>query len=657
MGNFKKLIIGLALTTMAFTSLVGCGKKPSNQQSSGPKEHTAVSKTIGTGGGFLKDGTNVNITIPEGALKESTTISALYIEDATLLSNDISMGFLGAVEFGPSGTTFDKPVEVSLKLANPTSFYEVAVFCYDEESNRWDYVCDAEVEETIATFKVTHFSKYELLNLTQEMYLKFYDLVYEAVLNDKSDAWISESYKEYLVDYEHVMDLYTKYGNYWYEPCGLFVYGDYLINGKSGDQEALHFQVGESNKVGDKYGVSTVGGLFAKKSEFEKAKRTATETTQIIDVTVVLEYRMIKPVIQLSAAKYKLKKNESTTVTVFCHYSNPNNYFSQFQDLILDNYDLDLKVDSNHLKLEKDHVVTNGEGKATFQVTSNDAKADTVRAIFDVSGDFGTHAEGNTRIQGNEKIVYNMSGHIHEEWNYVTGSSETEDYSDSWESLIYTGKTGSVNISVDYDFAGTIAWTSGISIYGGAPVEGEISMSNVEVNVSSSPSERVCTIDHPMDKYQYECHSVEKFTDYPFESPQVEVRPAPKSTFYGEQIEEPLVSWWGYSKEDEDFYPGDYFIIINAQSCTHREYDYHRIDLHNPDMPIDETHHEEGDEYNDEYWRIYYGMPLLMCFEEKEGTQTCTIDDYFNEMGSGDTIWATDENRTTTQTITLTKQN
>lgn len=657
MGNFKKLIIGLALTTMAFTSLVGCGKKPSNQQSSGPKEHTAVSKTIGTGGGFLKDGTNVNITIPEGALKESTTISALYIEDATLLSNDISMGFLGAVEFGPSGTTFDKPVEVSLKLANPTSFYEVAVFCYDEESNRWDYVCDAEVEETIATFKVNHFSKYELLNLTQEMYLKFYDLVYEAVLNDKSDAWISESYKEYLVDYEHVMDLYTKYGNYWYEPCGLFVYGDYLINGKSGDQEALHFQVGESNKVGDKYGVSTVGGLFAKKSEFEKAKRTATETTQIVDVTVVLEYKMIKPTIQLTASKYKLKKGESTTVTAFCHHSNPHNYFSEYQELILSYYDLDLKTDANHLKLDKDHIVTNGDGKASFQVTSNDGKAETIRAIFDVSGDFGTHAEGSTRIQGNEKVVYNMTGHIHEEWNYVTGDDETRDYSDKWETDVHTGTLGSVNISVDYDFKGTITWTNGIAIYGGAPVEGVIDMTNLEVSLSTSPSSSTRKIDHPMDEYKYEFHSVETYTFYHFNTYQIEAKPAPKSTFYGEQVDGVYASWWGYPEGDEDFYPGDIFIEISGETRTNWKYDYHRIDLHIPEKPVDDVVSKDEDEFDEEYWRVMYGMPLIMCFEEKEGTQTCTIDDFFNELGSGGTINGREEERFVTQTITLTKQN
>ena len=65
------------------------------------------------------------------------------------------------------------------------------------------------------------------------MYLKLYDLVFEAYLNNKNDMWINNSYRNYLINEEHVMDMYTKYGNYWMRES----YGD-------GDYQAYYFGFG-----------------------------------------------------------------------------------------------------------------------------------------------------------------------------------------------------------------------------------------------------------------------------------------------------------------------------------------------------------------------------------------------------------------------------
>lgn len=478
MKSFKKLLVALVLMTVSVT-VIGCGKKPASDK--GPIIHETVSTTIGKDGGQLKDEDNLNISVPAGALNEDVNISATYVEDATLLSNDISMGFLGAVEFGPSGTTFNKPIQVSIKLTNTPIYNELTVFYYDEVDQYWNYSSKAVVNNNVATFEVSHFSKYEILNLTESMYLKFYDLVFEAYLDNKSDSWVSNSYRDYLINEEHVMDMYTRYGNYWYEPCGLFVYGDYLINGKSADQEALHIEVGESNKVGNKYGVSTVGGLHASKNEFEKAKKNATETTQIVDVTVVLEYKMITPVISLTAEKSQLKKGESTTVNVFCHYPNPNNYFEQYKDLPLGDYDLDLKVESRHVKIDQNHIVTGEGGKASFKATSKDGKSDTITATFDVSGDFGTHAEGKVSIIDAEADSFNFSGHITEQysWEVEMGSTDVGTGASGVTIIINEHTILRTVVTIDYDFHGKLTIDD-------TDLEGTVSVSSVNAQLSSS---------------------------------------------------------------------------------------------------------------------------------------------------------------------------
>lgn len=75
------------------------------------------------------------------------------------------MNFLGAAEFGPSGTVFKEPVEVSMKLTKVPNGSEISVFCYDEENKIWDYVTEATCEGDIAKFKVTHFSTYKCLDI------------------------------------------------------------------------------------------------------------------------------------------------------------------------------------------------------------------------------------------------------------------------------------------------------------------------------------------------------------------------------------------------------------------------------------------------------------------------------------------------------------
>ena len=283
-----------------------------------PVVHDPIQQVIGATGGEMKDDEeNLVINFPEGALNTSVNITATYVEDASIFSENVDPNFLGAVEFGPSGTTFDEPVEVKMNLIREPVNDEVGIFCYDEVNDIWDYVGQGNVDDQTVSFEVTHFSYYKTLDLTPKMTSKFDALVRSALETGKSDSWILDSFIDYLINEEYVMDYYTQYEGYWYEPCGLFVSGNYFMNGKEGDSNALSKQVGESNMVGNKFGVCKVAAETASYQEYIKQKnKPASERQEISSISFIIDYKMIKPTIVLYPEKSILDKDETVEVAV-----------------------------------------------------------------------------------------------------------------------------------------------------------------------------------------------------------------------------------------------------------------------------------------------------------------------------------------------------
>ena len=425
MKSFKRLIVSVVALSLTI-SLTGCGiirqmmsilngdysEEPSRSE---PTTHEEVTGVVGKDGGVIEDEeSNVRISIPQGALSEETTITAQYVEEPSYLEANPSMNFLGAVEFGPDGTTFEKPVEVSLQLTNTPKNNKISIFCYSEQYNQWDFVTEANVNYDVATFSISHFSKYKALDMSMEMLMKFHDLVRQAQATGQPDSWVLENFEDYLINEEHVMDIYSLFGGYWYEPCGLIIDGNYHINGKEGDPNQLTDLIGETNKVGNTYGLCHDGQLVVDAKTYKEIEGKPKEGQEIIAVGVTVYYKMIKPDIDLTASKKKLAKGESTTINIRCHYVNVSNYFDEFKDLDMDGYMLTIPRPS-HFDVDKTSVLTN-DGRASFVVTAKeDNMAETITVNFDVSGDHGVHAEGNITLNSEG---YTFEGHIKEELEF-----------------------------------------------------------------------------------------------------------------------------------------------------------------------------------------------------------------------------------------------
>lgn len=662
MGLMKKLSNVILLSSFVL-SVLGCGAKVSKPEvindpkPEPPVAHQVVNQNIGTSGGKVEDGDNVKINVPAGALSANTNISVQYVEDQSFISEKASIGFLGGIEFGPSGTTFDQPVQVSLRLTDAPKFDGLSVFCYDETYQTWDYVAPATYSNGVATFTVDHFSKYEVLDLSEAMMLKFYDLVFEAYLNGKPDSWISQTYKDYLINEKHVMDYYTTYGGYWYEPCGLFVYGQYYINGKDGDQEALHIDVGESNSFGDRFGVSNIAGLTVSREKYYKARENATETTQIVDVTVIVDYKMITPQIELSATENALKKGESATVYVYTHYAKPSNKL--FPDIVLPNYPLSLPLPLEHLYTNKDELTTNGQGKAMFVVTSRDGKAETIEVLFLVGGYFGTSVSNYISFAEKTKKTFEFTGHISQELSFeywvldpdAHGETQTGTL-DSYTLTIDENTPGKLSVKVDYDMNGIISFENRYSF------AGIISYSNVSISANGNAAKGQTTSVYIADYHDgqgnpihQEEHKTRRLEYQLFQGGgQATINPLNQVGFSGSDV----LGLTFISYDDAVNLPT--FITYEGTGYEYASYKVKTVLNSSSSESFD-----EGDATFNCKYNFNYG-PALIGVEQKAGTQTITKDNYLKSSGFFLEPYDPDcyidkesAKGSTTQTLTLTK--
>ena len=667
--NIIKHISKVLLLSSLIFSVAGCGttvkvekpEKVNDPRPEAPTPHEVVSANIGSTGGELKDGDNFKLTFPSSALSSGTNITAQYIDEQSFVSDKASPGFLGAFEFGPSGTTFDKPVTVSMNAGDQPIGDELSVFCYDEQSKCWDYVGEAKPDSTgkAVNFEINHFSKYEVLDLTPDMLNKCLDLTYEAVLYDKPDTWIRDSYKDYLVNEKRVMDYYTTSGGYYYEPCGLFVYIDYAINGRTADQDELHISEGETNSFGNTFGLSQIGGSLSSKSEFDNAKKAGFEKAENFNVTVVVDYKMITPQIELSASEQTLQKGDTAVVSVYTHYAKPTNKL--FPDIVLPNYPLSLPLPLEHLYTNKDELTTNDAGRATFTVTSRDGKAETVEVNFTYGGYFGTSVSNYVSFAAKKKKSYDFTGHISNEatvdyWimdKNATGTSSSTSVSSS-TLRIDANTPGQLRINVEFDISGIITWTESYQY------EGLISYSNIKASIQGSISEAKATVISTSDLHDGHGNPIheeeKKTTEHKYALFQgggsAVVNPINQVAFSGiEAFGLNVITFEGVGT------------MPNLATIYGTGYEYAKQTVEYTLNSETSTVNQEGSaSFPCEYW-IFMGSPIMSGVKQKEGTQTITKDNYLKNSGyladPYDPICMFDNETATasaTQTITLTKR-
>lgn len=236
----------LSILPVVFTS---CANSSGGNGSGNENNSTAsVSSVIGAAGGQVGN-ENASITIPAGALDSDTTITVKYLPKEEELTEGPMLGFAGAVEFGPSGTKFNSPAEVMVKLTQTPKNTALSIFCYDEENDRWQYESDAEIKNGYAKFEVNHFSKYRILDITPELLQKYMTIIKNNFDNGTPDTESRSQYLDYLLNTLKIMDTYELWGGQLNKCCGFIFSADYYFNGVEDDPNDLIYQYGDtSNK-------------------------------------------------------------------------------------------------------------------------------------------------------------------------------------------------------------------------------------------------------------------------------------------------------------------------------------------------------------------------------------------------------------------------
>jgi len=152
----------MALLAALIVTLVGCGSDSGDDgavtESPDLGAMTEKMITAKNGGEVALDEAGVTLSIPAGALPDDTMITAEVISTKDLSGAKAIIG--NAVEFGPDGQTFDKPVTLELEIdaKDIPKNADAVIAWYDEKAKDWVKLEGSAVEGGKVTAETTHFT-------------------------------------------------------------------------------------------------------------------------------------------------------------------------------------------------------------------------------------------------------------------------------------------------------------------------------------------------------------------------------------------------------------------------------------------------------------------------------------------------------------------
>ena len=152
MSYVRHLVFALVLGTS-----FGCSSDSGDKDTSGETAEDSITVSISAAeGGEVKLG-KAALSIPAGALSEDLEVTLEAKRPASTLPEQGSLSGL-SYDFGPDGTTFEKPVELTLPLEGKPGDGEQAVISwYDESTETWQDL-EATVSGGLITAEVEHFT-------------------------------------------------------------------------------------------------------------------------------------------------------------------------------------------------------------------------------------------------------------------------------------------------------------------------------------------------------------------------------------------------------------------------------------------------------------------------------------------------------------------
>ena len=163
--------LGLGLLCAALLGLVACsgddsgspGGNNDNDGGLGTGAEPTKKKIIAAKGGTLEtDG--AKFVFPAGALGKDLEITIVAVSTTGLPDAKKIAGKV--YELGPDGTTFDKPVKLTLDFKGTAPKGSTATVVWlDEKTDEWIALKDSAVDGQVATASTTHFTKFTVMFL------------------------------------------------------------------------------------------------------------------------------------------------------------------------------------------------------------------------------------------------------------------------------------------------------------------------------------------------------------------------------------------------------------------------------------------------------------------------------------------------------------
>jgi hypothetical protein len=128
-----------------------------NPKSTAQASSASVAITAADGGEVALG--DAKLSIPGGALADDTTVTVASSQPSSSLPEASSVQGL-VYDFGPTGTTFAKPVALTLPLAKSPGDGKEAVISYlNEDTNSWEDLTTT-TSAGVVSADIAHFSRY-----------------------------------------------------------------------------------------------------------------------------------------------------------------------------------------------------------------------------------------------------------------------------------------------------------------------------------------------------------------------------------------------------------------------------------------------------------------------------------------------------------------
>lgn len=325
----KKLFLFISITSLL--GFYGCSEKTS----------VIDEPEVNVSGGTFTVG-DVKFEIPDGALDKEIKLTAKEIatpKDLPSLKRPSDM--VAAFEFGPDGTEFKKPVKVTVTLPKAMKSGKYLVSTYIPDEDTWEGVLFADVNGTVATFEVEHFSHYAVQNITEGEVQRIMSTIVGGVMNNTNQMQIANTVERMVTDVDQMncMNRWVIEGGIFKKPSYITVNYDYSIYKDNQLTEGHGFMTyGKGDYFGyenPKNDVSGIGVYEVTSFDFEyneSIKRTSLldrrkkkwkdyvkEKQKVYSVGIQRKLEAVKPEIELTEKGTLAKKGDKEDIEAYLY--------------------------------------------------------------------------------------------------------------------------------------------------------------------------------------------------------------------------------------------------------------------------------------------------------------------------------------------------